>query len=78
LFDKKNKLANANRTKAKVYPSVLCCNRAASPECGGDFLKTPMIMGFSYHSRSFLKTEFDETAEAKNAVAKRRRARAGG
>jgi hypothetical protein len=28
-----------------------------------------MIVGFSYHSRSFLKTEFDETAEVKHAVA---------
>ncbi len=29
----------------------------------------PMIMGFFYHFRSFLKTEFGETAELQNAVA---------
>jgi hypothetical protein len=46
-------------------------NRAASLENGRGFLKTPRFVGFSYHSRSFLKTEFDETAEAKNAVAGR-------
>jgi hypothetical protein len=46
-------------------------NRAASLENRGSFLKSPMFVGFSYHSRSFLKTEFDETADAKNAVARR-------
>jgi hypothetical protein len=32
------------------------------------FLKMPMITRFSYHSRSFLKTEFDETAEMQNII----------
>jgi hypothetical protein len=56
---------------------VLCYNQAASRKTGCGFLKMPVIMGFSYHSRSFLKTEFDETAEAGNAVAERRRSQAG-
>jgi hypothetical protein len=36
-----------------------------------------MIMRFSYHSRSFLKTEFDETAKAKKAFAMSQGANAG-
>lgn len=34
--------------------------------CG--FLKMPMITRFSYHPRSFLKTEFDETAKVQNVI----------
>jgi hypothetical protein len=43
-------------------------NRAGRPEKACGVLKMSMIMGISYHSRSFLKTEFDETAESKNVV----------
>jgi hypothetical protein len=56
---------------------MLRFNQATSRETPCSFLKIPTIMGFSYHSRSFLKTEFDETAEAGNAVAERRRPEAG-
>jgi hypothetical protein len=56
---------------------MLCYDQADSQETGCGVLKKLMIVGISYHSRSFLKTEFDETAEPGNAVAGRCGLRAG-